>query len=93
MVGESTEEVVERQRGGEVGEEAVRATARKTEAVPSQRKVEERNLGHAGFRSWRPCCVRGRAESCGHVQKVQNEGEAPTVGLGYMYTHSEQEKE
>ncbi len=47
VFGESTEEVVERERPGGVGEEAVRARARKTEAVPSQREVEERNLDHA----------------------------------------------
>ncbi len=52
VFGESVEEVVERVRQGGVGEEAVRARARKTEAVPSQREVEEHNLDHAVFRSW-----------------------------------------
>ena len=35
-----------REREREIGEEAVRARARKTEAVPSQREVEEHNLDH-----------------------------------------------
>ena len=76
--GESAEEVVKRER--DVGEEAVRARARKTEAVPSQREVDEHNLDHGVFRSWCPHCVKGRAESYGHVKKVQNEGDAPTIG-------------
>ena len=89
VFGESTKEVVER----EIGEEAVQAKARKTGAVPSQREVEEHNLDHGVFRSWCPHCVKGRAESYGHVKKVQNEGDVPTIGIDYMYMHSEQEKE
>ena len=77
----------------EIGEQEVRAKARKTEPVPSQREVEEHNLDHGVFRSWCPHCVKGRAESYGHVKKVQNEGDVPTIGIDYMYMHSEQEKE
>ena len=40
VFGEGTKEVVER----EIGEEAVRAKARKTGAAPSQKEVEEHNL-------------------------------------------------
>ena len=50
----------------EVGEEATRTKARRTEIVPSMREVEEHNLDHAVFRSWCPHCVKGRAEACGH---------------------------
>ncbi len=50
MFVESTKEVVER----EIGEEAVRARARKTGAVASQREVEEHNLDHGVFRRWCP---------------------------------------
>ena len=75
------------------GEEAAGARARKTEAAPSQREVGERNLDHGVFRSWCPHCVKGRAESYGHAKKVQNEGDVPTIGIDYMYMHSEQEKE
>ena len=90
VFGESTEEVVEQERRDEIGEEAVRARARKTEAVPSKREVEEHNLDHGLFRIWCPHCLKGTAESYGHVRKVQNEGEVPTIGLDYMYMHSEQ---
>ena len=93
VFGESAEEVVEREMRGDVGEEAVRARARKTGAVPSEKEVEEHNLDHAAFRSWCPRCVKGRAESCGHVKKVQNEGEVPTIGVDYTHMRSEQEKE
>ena len=93
VFGESAEEVVERERRGDVGEEAVRARARKAEIAPSDREVEEHNLDHAVFRSWCPHCVKGRAESCGHVKKAQDEGAAPTVGVDYARTHSEQAKE
>ncbi len=50
-------------------------------------------MDHAALRSWCPQCVKGRAESCGHVTKLQNDGEAPTMGVDYMHTHSEQDKE
>ena len=93
LFGESAEEVVEREMRGDVGEEAVRARARKTGAVPSEKEVEEHNLDHAVFRMWCPHCVKGRAESYERVKKVQNEGEAPTIGVDYTHTRSEQEKE
>ena len=51
VFGESAEEVVEREMRGDVGEEAVRARARKTGAVPSEKEVEEHNLDHAVLRS------------------------------------------
>ncbi len=84
-LGEGTKEVGER----EIGEQAVRARARKTGAVPSQKEVEEHNLDHGVFRSWCPHCVKGRAESYGHAKKAQNEGDVPTIGIDYMYMHSE----
>jgi hypothetical protein len=72
---------------GEVAEEAVRTKARSTETVPSAREVEEHNLDHGVFRSWCPRCVKGRRKRGGET------GDAPTVSLDYMFTHSEQEKE
>ena len=74
-------------------EEAVGARARRTDAVPSAREVEEHNLDHAVFRSWCPHFVKGRAESYGHVRKVLRESDAPVIAIDYMYMHSEQEKE
>ncbi len=62
-------------------EEAARATARKTEATPSAKEVEEHNLGHAVLRSWCPHCVKGRAESYGHVRKVQKESDSPIIAM------------
>ena len=70
VLGESSKEVVER----EIGEEAVRARAMKTETVPSQKEVEEHNLDHGVFRSWCPHCVKGWAKSHEHVRRVQGEG-------------------
>ena len=77
----------------ETGEESSKPKVRSAEAVPSEREVEEHNVDHGVFRSWCPHCVKSRAESYGHVKKVQNEGDAPTIGIDYMYMHSEQEKE
>ena len=55
VFGEGTTGVRER----EIGEEAVRARARKTEMIPSQKELEERNLDHGVFRSWcPPLCER-----------------------------------
>ncbi len=45
----------------ETGEEGVAGRARKVEAVPSRKEVEERSLDHAVFRSWCPHCAKGRA--------------------------------
>ncbi len=50
-------------------------------------------MGHAVFRSWRPHCVRGRAQAHGHRKRGGETGDVPTVSLDYMYAHSEQEKE
>ena len=66
--------------------------ARNTVAMPSSKEVEERNLDHAVFWSWRPRCVKGRAESYGHKKGGGGEGEVPTVGVDYMCMRSEQEK-
>ncbi len=37
--------------------------------------------------------MKGRAESYGHVKKMQNEEEAPITEVDCMYMHSEQEEE
>ena len=76
-----------------MGEEAVQARARKTEAVPSAKEVEEHNLDHAAFRSWCPHCVKGRAESYGHGKRTTSENDVPIIAVDYMYMHSVQEKE
>ena len=77
----------------ETSEEGVAARARKVEAVPSKKEVEDHNSDHALFRSWRPHCVKGRAEACGHRRGGGQTGDAPTVSLDYTHTRSEQEKE
>ena len=41
--------MVERERQGDVGEETVRARARKTEIAPSGKELEEHSLDHAVF--------------------------------------------
>ncbi len=47
----------------DASEEAVRTKASGMEVAPSMRKVEEPNIDHAVFRSWRPHCIKGRAEA------------------------------
>ncbi len=71
MFGESTAEVIERARRGDVGEEAVQVGARKMGTAPSEKEVEERNLDHAAFWSWCLRRVNGRAELLGHVEKCK----------------------
>ena len=88
VFGQSVEETLR-----ETSEQGDFARERKAEAVPGKKEVEEHNLDHGVFRMWCPQCVKGRAESYGHVRKVQIEGDVPTIGLDYMYMHSEQEKE
>ena len=42
----------------ETSQDASRARARRTEAAPSAKEVEELNLDHSVFRSWCPHCVK-----------------------------------
>ncbi len=93
MLGESTEEVVGRERQEDVGEEAARARARKAGIAPSEKEVEDRKVDHAVFRSWCPRCVKGRVKSCGHAKKAQDEGAAPTVGVDQAHSGQEMEDE
>ncbi len=79
VFGESVEEALR-----EMGEEGVGARARKVEAVPNKKEVEEQNLDHAVLRSWRPRCVKGRAEACGHKKRGDG-GDAPSVSLGCYF--------
>ncbi len=78
---------------GETNEEGVTARARKVKDVPSRKQVEDHNLDHAVFRSWRPRCVTGRAATYGHKKRRGEGGELPTAILDYVYLRSEQEKE
>ncbi len=71
------------EREERVGEEDARAKARATEAAPSVMGVEDHNLDHSVFRSWRPHCVRGRAEPCGRKMGKDKERGVPIVGLNY----------
>jgi hypothetical protein len=75
------------------GEDANAAKARKTEAVPSAKEVEERKLDHSVFRSWCPHCVKGGAEAHGHKSGKSDKREAPMIGMDDVCMHSEQEKE
>ncbi len=76
VFGQSVEEMLR-----ETSEEGSAARARKVEAAPSKREVEDRNLDHAVFRSWRPHCVKCRTEACGHRKRGGETGDAPTVSL------------
>ncbi len=60
VFGESTEEVVERERRGEVGEEAARTRARKTEAVPSMRRSRGAQLRPLGVPELVPALCEGK---------------------------------
>ncbi len=88
MSGQSAEETLRQS-----GEEGVAARARKVEAAPSKKEVEDQNLDHAVFRCLCPRCAKGRAEACGSRKRGGKTGDAPTDSLDYLHTHSEQEKE
>ncbi len=64
VFGESVEEALR-----EMSEAGVGAKARKVEAAPSKKEVEEHNLGHVAFKSWCPRCVKGRAEAYGRKKR------------------------
>ncbi len=61
MFGETVEDALEALK--ETSEEANVARARKTEAIPSAKEVEEHALDHCVFPSWRPHCVSGESRS------------------------------
>ncbi len=64
VLGESVEETL-----GEASDEGVVARARKVEAAPNKKEVEDRSLDHAVFRSWCPHCMKGRVEAYGHRKR------------------------
>ncbi len=65
VFGGSAEEAVERERRGDVREEAARARARKVERVPSDEEVEDHSLDHAVLRTWCPPALRERQSRMG----------------------------
>ena len=70
--------------------EELRVRVRKTEAVPSDREVDEHNVDHATFRAWCPHCVKGRGEAYGHPRGQGPTKEIPVISIDYMYVHPEQ---
>ena len=56
---------------------------RKTEAVPSDKEVEEHNVDHAVFRAWCPHCVKGRGEAYGHMKLKNKRGDVPVISIDY----------
>ena len=57
-------------KGGETDEgredemdEAILPRAEKNPTKPLPEEVAQKGLIHLPFRSWRPCCVRGRAKN------------------------------
>ncbi len=95
MSPESVRPSAERDARGneEESEEAVRRKVRETEAVPSEREVEEHNVDHAVFRKWCPHCLKGRAEAYGRRAVSRDKTEAPRVSVDYVHMASEQDKE
>ena len=49
---------IEEERERIEAEREHRAKMRRTEAVPSDREVEDHNVDHAVFRAWCPHCVK-----------------------------------
>ncbi len=63
VFGQTVEDTLEALK--ETSEEANAAKARKTEAIPSTKEVEEHNSDHSVFRSWCPHCVKGKQKHMG----------------------------
>jgi hypothetical protein len=58
----------------------------------SEERGQERSLGCAVFRICRPCRMKSRAESYGHVRQVKNHNGTPIIATDYVCTGSEQER-
>ena len=66
---------------------------RKTEAVPSDKEVEEHNVDHAVFRAWCPHCVKGRGEAYGLMKVKSKLDDVPVISVDYAYMHPEADGE
>jgi hypothetical protein len=60
--------------------------------LPSVAEVELHDLTHLPFRSWCPCCVRGKSKNI-HHRKQQCERAVPHVYADYCFLGSETDTE
>ena len=94
-VGEDTEETDNEEIGDqEQEEEHQKARATASADISSRREVEDHNLTHIPFRSWRDNCLRGRGRRSAHKRR-HSEGDrvdnraVTTCGTDYMYLTEE----
>ena len=66
---------------------------RRTDAIPSEKEIEEHNVDHAVFRAWCPPCVKGRGEAYAHTKVKDKTQEVPVVSVDSAYSHPEAEVE
>ena len=60
--------------------------------VPTQAEVDEHNMTHLPYRSWRTHCVRGRGEAHPHHKSGDEERDVPEVHMDYCFMGKVDEK-
>ncbi len=74
-------------------QEAIKAKAIPAPYQPTQQEIEEHNLTHLPYRSWRRHSVRGRGKSRAHIQlDAEKSHTVPHVSSDYVFLGQEDEK-
>jgi len=79
--------------GDAAEDEARRPTMRRAPGEPTKQEIIEHNLTHLRFRSWRPCCVAGKAKQWPHHKSpVQEESEdtVPSIHMDYWFMRDDE---
>ena len=77
--------------GLEGEQQGVVAKAMKVPLQPTQKMIDDHEIGHIPFRPWRAACVRGRGESTAHrACKDKPEDIVPVVSLDYGFFGTEE---
>ena len=74
--------------GDAAEDEARRPTMRRALGEPTKQEIIEHNLTHLPFRSWRPCCVAGKAKQWPHHKspaQEESEDTAPSIHMDYWF--------
>ena len=79
---------------GDAAEDEVRRpTMRRAPGEPAKQEIIEHNLTHLPFRSWRPCCVAGKAKQWPHHKTPvaeESEDTVPSIHMDYWFMRDDE---
>ena len=77
--------------GPEGDQQEVVAKAMKAPLKPTQKMIDDHEIGHIPFRPWCAACVRGRGKSMAHTTcKDKSENMVPVVSVDYGFFGTEE---